>query len=116
MCEIPSNVILAKEFLKIFDGMSIGSNDLVQLLLGIDRDNARIVHIGDENNKAVKEMIKKVVAICRQKKKYCGICGEAASAPEFAKFLVECGIESISVNFDSIIKTILIVSKKEKTM
>ncbi|MBU0476691.1 phosphoenolpyruvate synthase [Patescibacteria group bacterium] len=112
MCEIPSNVILAEEFLEIFDGMSIGSNDLTQLVLGIDRDNAKIAYIGNENNKAIKEMISQVIKICRQKKKYCGICGQAPSdIPEFAKFLIKEGIESISLNSDSVIKTILDISK-----
>jgi len=112
MCEIPSNVILAEEFLKIFDGMSIGSNDLTQLVLGIDRDNAQIAYIGDERNEAVKEMISRVIKLCQEKKKYCGICGEAASMPDFAQFLVNCGIESMSVNPDSVIKTILSLAKK----
>jgi pyruvate,water dikinase len=115
MCEIPSNVVLAEDFLKIFDGMSIGSNDLTQLGLGIDRDNAQIAHIADERNKAIKEMIKEVIRICRKKKKYVGICGQAPSDfPEFAEFLVEEGIESISLNPDTIIKTTLLVAKKEK--
>jgi pyruvate,water dikinase len=114
MCEIPSNVILADEFLKIFDGMSIGSNDLTQLTLGMDRDNARIAHISDERNPAVKEMISQVIKICVKKKKYCGICGQAPSEfSEFAKFLVKQGIESISLNPDTIIKTILKLSKNK---
>ena len=114
MCEVPSNVILAEEFLEIFDGMSIGSNDLTQMVLALDRDNARIAHIGNEKDEAVKQMIAKTIKICRQKKKYCGICGEAASLPEFARFLVNHRIESLSVNPDSIIKTILAVSEEEK--
>ncbi len=114
MCEIPSNVILAEEFLKIFDGMSIGSNDLTQLVLGIDRDNAQIAYIGDERNEAVKEMVSRVVKICREKKKYCGICGEAPSIyEEFAEFLQKQGIESISLNPDTVIKTILSLAKKK---
>lgn len=117
MCEIPSNAILAEEFLKIFDGMSIGSNDLTQLILGIDRDSAVLKKVGNEKNKAVKEMIKKVIKICRQKKKYIGICGQAPSDfPEFAEFLVEQGIESMSLNPDTVIKTTLIVAKKEKQL
>lgn len=115
MCEIPSNVILAEEFLKVFDGMSIGSNDLTQLTLGIDRDNARIAYIGDERNQAVKEMISRVIKLCRQKKKYCGICGQAPSDfPEFAEFLVKEGIESISLNPDTVIKTILNLAKTKR--
>ena len=113
MAEIPSNVILAEEFLEIFDGMSIGSNDLTQLVLGMDRDNARIAYIGDERNKAIKEMIKQVIKACRKKKKYCGICGQAPSDfPEFAKFLAKEGIESISLNPDTIIKTILSLAEE----
>lgn len=115
MCEIPSNVILADKFLKIFDGMSIGSNDLTQLVLGLDRDSAQIAKVGDERNPAVKEMIKKVINECKKRKKYCGICGEAPSVyPEFAEFLVKEGIESISLNPDSVIRTILNLSKKKK--
>ena len=112
MCEIPSNVILAEEFLEIFDGMSIGSNDLTQLVLGLDRDSALVARVGDERNEAVKEMIRKVIKICRQKKKYCGVCGQAPSDyPEFAEFLVKEGIESISLNPDTVIKTILNLAK-----
>jgi pyruvate,water dikinase len=117
MCEIPSNVILAEEFLKIFDGMSIGSNDLTQLALGLDRDNAQIAYIGDERNPTVKKMVSKVIRLCRAKKKYCGICGQAPSdLPEFAEFLVKEGIESMSLNPDVIIKTYLIVAKKERQL
>jgi len=112
MCEIPSNVILAEKFLKIFDGMSIGSNDLTQCLLGVDRDNAKIAYIGDERNEAVKEMIRKIIRLCRQKKKYCGICGQAPSEwVEFAEFLIKEGIESISLNPDAVMKTTLNLSK-----
>jgi len=117
MCEIPSNVVLAEEFLKIFDGMSIGSNDLTQLVLGLDRDSAIVAKIGDERNEAVKEMIKKVIKICREKKKYCGICGQAPSDfIEFAEFLVEEGIESMSLNPDTVIKTTIEIAKKEKQL
>jgi len=117
MCEVPSNVIITEEFLEIFDGMSIGSNDLTQLSLGVDRDNAKIAYIGDERNPTIKKMISRVIRICNLKKKYCGICGEAPSTYEnFAEFLVEQGIESMSVNPDTVIKTILLVSKKEKQL
>jgi pyruvate,water dikinase len=113
MAEIPSNVILADKFLDVFDGMSIGSNDLTQLVLGLDRDNAKIAYIGDERNEAVRQMIKEVIAACRKRKKYIGICGEAPSYfPEFAKFLMKEGIESVSLNPDSVIKTILLIAKK----
>jgi pyruvate,water dikinase len=113
MCEIPANIVLAEDFLKIFDGMSIGSNDLTQLILGVDRDNAKIAYIGDERNEAVKEMIRDVIKVCRQKKKYIGICGQGPSDyPDFAKFLVKEKIDSISLNSDTVIKTILKLAKK----
>lgn len=112
MCEIPSNVILAEQFLEIFDGMSIGSNDLTQLTLGLDRDNGGLAHIGNENNEAVKELIRRVIRICKEKNKYCGICGQAPSDyPDFARFLMEEGIESISLNSDTVIKTIMELGK-----
>jgi len=115
MCEIPSNVELINDFLDIFDGMSIGSNDLTQLTLGIDRDNASLQKIGDERNPAVKEMVSKVIATCRRRKKYVGICGQAPSDyPKFAEFLVEQGIQSISLNPDTVIKTILDLAKITK--
>jgi pyruvate,water dikinase len=112
MCEIPSNVILIDEFLNIFDGVSIGSNDLSQLVLGLDRDNAHIAKIADERNEAVKKMITQVIAACRSRNKYIGICGQAPSDyPEFAKFLVEQKIGSISLNPDTVIKTIINLAK-----
>ena len=116
MCEIPSNVILADEFLKVFDGMSIGSNDLTQLTLGIDRDgNERIKGISNENDDSVKELISQVIKKCKAKDKYIGICGQAPSDyPDFAQFLIEEGIESISLNPDSIIKTIPKISEAER--
>ncbi len=116
MCEVPSNVILAEEFLKIFDGMSIGSNDLTQLSLGIDRDNAYLQKIGDERDATIKKMISKVVQLCNIKKKYCGICGQGPSdLPEFAEFLVKEGIESISINPYTVMKTILSLAKAKKS-
>jgi len=115
MCEIPSNVILAEEFLKIFDGMSIGSNDLTQLVLGLDRDSAIVAKVGDERNEAVKEMVSKVIKLCRQKRKYCGICGQAPSDfPEFAEFIMKEGIESMSLNPDTVVKTIFKLAKIKK--
>jgi len=112
MAEIPSNVVLAEEFLEIFDGFSIGSNDLSQLVLGIDRDSAVGQKIGDERNLAVKKMVSQIIQLCRQKGKYCGICGQAPSDfPEFAEFLVEEGIDSISLNPDSVVKTLLRLSQ-----
>jgi pyruvate, water dikinase len=114
MCEIPSNVILAEQFLEVFDGMSIGSNDLTQLMLGLDRDNAGIAHIGDERNEAVKEMISKTIKACEKKKKYCGICGDAPSSlPEFTKFLLKEKVPSISLTPDAVIKTILMIKDKK---
>jgi pyruvate,water dikinase len=108
MCEIPSNVILLDKFLDIFDGVSIGSNDLSQLILGIDRDSSYLSKIGDERNEAVKYMISQVIKKCNERNKYCGICGQAPSDfPEFAEFLLKEGIHSISLNPDTVIKTIL---------
>lgn len=115
MCEIPSNVILARQFLEVFDGFSIGSNDLTQLTLGLDRDNSTIAGISNEKDEAVKELIEEVINVCNQEKKYCGICGQAPSDfPDFAEFLVEKGIESVSLNPDSVIKTIIMIAEKEK--
>ena len=115
MCEIPSNVVLAENFLKIFDGMSIGSNDLTQLVLGIDRDSAKIAKVGDERNEAVKRLVSDVIKVCKKRKKYCGICGQAPSDfPEFAQFLAKKGIESITLNPDTVIKTLLKLAKTKK--
>jgi len=108
MAELPSNVVLAGQFLDLFDGFSIGSNDLTQMVLGVDRDNGELAGIGNETNQAVKIMIKQIIDVCKARGKYCGICGQAPSDfPEFAKWLLEQGIESISLNPDSVIKTIL---------
>ncbi|MBI2565201.1 phosphoenolpyruvate synthase [Candidatus Woesearchaeota archaeon] len=115
MCEIPSNVILAEEFCKLFDGFSIGSNDLTQMTLGVDRDSALVSHLFDERNPAVKWMVRHVIEVARKHKKKIGICGQAPSDyPEFAQFLVHCGIDSISVNPDVVIKTMLVVADEEK--
>lgn len=117
MCEIPSNVILAEEFAKIFDGFSIGSNDLTQLTLGLDRDSALVSHIYDERNEAVKRLVRKVIEIARKYGRKIGICGQAPSDfPEFAEFLVECGIDSISLIPDTVLKTRLIIAEKERQM
>ncbi len=116
MCEIPSNVILAEEFAELFDGFSIGSNDLTQLILGVDRDSEIVAPIFDERNAAVKKMIAHVIQICRSKGRKIGICGQAPSDyPEFAEFLVEQGIHSISLNPDTVLKTTLAILEKEKT-
>ncbi|NCD25318.1 MAG: phosphoenolpyruvate synthase, partial [Deltaproteobacteria bacterium] len=102
MCEIPSNVILAEEFLEVFDGFSIGTNDLTQLILGVDRDSALVAHVYDERNPAVKKFVKQVIEVAVKKGKYIGICGQAPSDyPEFAEFVVECGIQSMSLNPDT---------------
>lgn len=116
MCEVPANIILADQFLEIFDGMSIGSNDLTQLTLGIDRDgNEKIRGIGNEENEAVKILVAEVIKKCQEAKKYIGICGQAPSDyPDFTQFLVKCGIESISLNPDSVIKTILKIYEQEQ--
>ncbi|MDI6820723.1 MAG: phosphoenolpyruvate synthase [Patescibacteria group bacterium] len=114
MCEIPSNVILADKFLDIFDGMSIGSNDLTQLTVGIDRDGNELIRgIANEKDESVKTLIREVIQVCKKRKKYIGICGQGPSDyPDFAEFLVKQGIESISLNPDTVIKTILMISKK----
>jgi len=119
MCEIPSNVILAEEFADIFDGFSIGSNDLTQLTLGLDRDSDLVSHIFDERNEAVKRMVKSVIEIVHQHepKRKIGICGQAPSDfPEFAEFLVRCGIDSISLNSDVVLSTRLNIAKAEKKL
>jgi pyruvate,water dikinase len=117
MCEIPSNVVLADEFCKVFDGFSIGSNDLTQLLLGLDRDSELVSHLYDERNEAVKRMIKSVIETVKKNGRKIGICGQAPSDfPDFAEFLVECGIDSISLNPDTVIKTRLRIAEKEKAL
>ena len=117
MCEIPSNVILAAEFAEIFDGFSIGSNDLTQLILGVDRDSEIVAPIFNERNAAVKTMIAQVIKVCREKHRKIGICGQAPSDyPEFAQFLVEQGIDSISLNPDTVLKTSLAILEKERAL
>ena len=112
MCEIPSNVLLAKDFLKVCDGFSIGSNDLTQLTLGLDRDSNLVAHLFDERNLAVKELLHTVIKVCRKQKKYIGICGQAPSDyPDFAKWLVREGIQSISLAPGSIVDTWLYLAK-----
>lgn len=117
MCELPSNVILADEFSEVFDGFSIGSNDLTQLTLGLDRDSALVSHLFDERNDAVKVMVKRVIEKAKAKGCKVGICGQAPSDyPEFAAFLVEQGIDSISLNPDSVLKTLLTIAETEREM
>jgi pyruvate,water dikinase len=117
MCEVPSNVILASEFAKIFDGFSIGSNDLTQLVLGVDRDSEIVAPIFDERNEAVKSMIAQVISAAKAAGRKIGICGQAPSDyPDFAQFLVERGIDSISLNPDAALKTTLAVLEMEKKL
>ncbi|HEY0864856.1 MAG TPA: phosphoenolpyruvate synthase [Lacunisphaera sp.] len=117
MCEIPSNAILAAEFAEIFDGFSIGSNDLTQLILGVDRDSEIVAPLFDERNPAVQRMIADVIAACRARGRKIGICGQAPSDyPEFARFLVAQGIDSISLNPDTVLKTSLAIREQELAM
>jgi len=117
MCEIPSNVILAEEFADVFDGFSIGSNDLTQLTLGLDRDSALVAHLFDERNDAVKRLVKQVIDAAHRHKprRKIGICGQAPSDfPEFADYLVRCGIDSMSLNPDVVLSTRLNIAEVEK--
>jgi pyruvate,water dikinase len=115
MCEIPSNVILAEEFARVFDGFSIGSNDLTQLVLGVDRDSEIVAHVFDERDAAVERMIASVIATAHACGRKIGICGQAPSDyPEFARFLVEQGIDSISLNPDAVAKTTLTIIEAER--
>jgi pyruvate,water dikinase len=117
MCEIPSNVILADDFLNVVDGFSIGTNDLTQLTLGVDRDSELVAHVYDERNDAVKKLVKEVITVCNRRNKYIGICGQAPSDYlEFAQFVVECGIQTMSLNPDTIIKTTIAIAELEKKL
>ncbi|MBN2283321.1 MAG: phosphoenolpyruvate synthase [Deltaproteobacteria bacterium] len=117
MVEIPSNVVLIEEFGKIFDGFSIGSNDLTQLTLGLDRDSFMVAHIFDERNAAVMDLVEQAITKARKMGRKIGICGQAPSDyPEFARFLVECGISSISLNSDTVMKTTLDILELEKSL
>jgi pyruvate, water dikinase len=114
MAEIPSNILLAKEFAKRFDGFSIGSNDLTQLVLGVDRDSTILAPLFDERNEAVKKMIRHLIITAHEAKAKVGICGQAPSDyPEFSEFLVQAGIDSISLNPDSVIKMKRVVAQQE---
>jgi len=116
MAEIPSNIILADEFAKHIDGFSIGSNDLTQLTLGLDRDSSLVAHLYDERNPAVKQMIARLIESAKRNGVKVGICGQGPSDfPDFAQFLVEKGIDSISLTPDSVIKTIRAIASFEKT-
>lgn len=115
MCEIPSNVILADDFLKVFDGFSIGSNDLTQMTLAVDRDSALLASLFDERDPAVKKMLKLAVEACKRNNKYSGICGQAPSDhPEVAQFLIDNGIGSLSLNADTVMPFIARYSKKSE--
>ncbi|HET9869222.1 MAG TPA: putative PEP-binding protein, partial [bacterium] len=114
MCEIPANVILQEEFAKRFDGFSIGSNDLTQLTLGVDRDSGILTKLFDERDPAVMRSIEEVIRRCRKTRTKVGICGQAPSDhPEFAAFLVRCGIDSISLNPDSVAAALKSVAAQE---
>ena len=115
MAEIPSNIILAKEFARYIDGLSIGSNDLTQLTLGLDRDSSLVAHIYDERNPAIKQMLRMLISTAKEAGVKVGICGQGPSDfPDFAQFLVEEGIDSISVTPDSVIKTLGAIHKVEQ--
>jgi len=117
MCEIPSNVLLAEEFLDLFDGMSIGSNDLTQLTLGLDRDSGIVTHIANENDESVRALISMIIRKCTARGKYIGICGQGPSdLPDFAEFLVKEGIESMSLNPDSVVKTLENIAEVEERL
>jgi pyruvate,water dikinase len=114
MAEIPANVILADRFAEHFDGFSIGSNDLTQLILGVDRDTATIAHLFDERNPAVKQQIRSLIETAHAVGRKVGICGQAPSDyPEYAAFLVDAGIDAISLNPDSVVDVIKRVAKLE---
>jgi pyruvate,water dikinase len=116
MCEIPSNVILADQFLEYFDGFSIGSNDLTQLTLGLDRDSGLVAAGFDERDPAVMQLLKQAIAACRAANKYVGICGQGPSDhPDLAEWLLEQGISSISLNPDSVIETWLFMAEHCKS-
>ena len=117
MCELPANVVFADEFLKVFDGYSIGSNDLTQLALGLDRDSEMVAHLFDERNGAVEKMVAMAIEAANRNGKKIGICGQAPSDyPEFAQFLVEKGINSISLNPDTVIQTTHTILETEKEL
>jgi pyruvate,water dikinase len=114
MCELPSNVIMADEFLRFFDGFSIGSNDLTQLTLGLDRDSGLVAHLFDERDPAVRKMLEMAIEACQKQDKYVGICGQAPSDyPDLAAWLVEQGISSLSLNPDSVIETWLDLARRQ---
>lgn len=113
MCELPANAILADQFLEHFDGFSVGSNDLTQLTLGLDRDSGIIAHLFDERNEAIKALLTNAISACKKQNKYIGICGQGPSDhPDFAKWLMEQGIDSVSLNPDSVLDTWFFLADK----
>jgi pyruvate, water dikinase len=114
MCELPSNALLAEDFLEYFDGFSIGSNDLTQLTLGLDRDSGLVAELFDERNPAVKALMQRAIGACRAAGKYIGICGQGPSDHEdLAEWLMDQGIESISLNPDTVVETWLDLARRE---
>jgi pyruvate,water dikinase len=112
MCELPTNALLAEKYLEYFDGMSIGSNDMTQLTLGLDRDSAIVAQHFDERDEAVRQLLAMSIAACRKRGKYVGICGQGPSDyPELARWLVEQGIESMSLNPDTVVETWLFLAQ-----
>jgi pyruvate, water dikinase len=117
MCEIPSNVILAAQFAEVFDGFSIGSNDLTQLVLGVDRDSELVAHLFDERNEAVTATVASAITAAKRAGRKIGICGQAPSDyPEFARFLVNRGIDSVSLNPDAVLSTTLDIAALEEEL
>ncbi|MGH8275330.1 MAG: putative PEP-binding protein, partial [Steroidobacteraceae bacterium] len=112
MCELPTNALLAEEYLDYFDGMSIGSNDMTQLTLGLDRDSAIVAKHFDERDPAVKLLLAMAIAACRKRGKYVGICGQGPSDyPDLARWLLDQGIESMSLNPDTVVETWLFLAR-----
>jgi pyruvate,water dikinase len=113
MCELPANALLAEQFLQYFDGFSIGSNDLTQLTLGLDRDSGLIAHLFDERNEAIKMLLSMAIQACKKEGKYIGICGQGPSDhPDFARWLMEQGIDTVSLNPDSVMETWLYLAEE----
>ncbi|MEC9254417.1 MAG: putative PEP-binding protein, partial [Pseudomonadota bacterium] len=114
MCELPANAILAEQFLEHFDGFSVGSNDLTQLTLGLDRDSGIIAHLFDERNAAILALLENAIDACKKAGKYIGICGQGPSDhPDFARWLMDKGIDSISLNPDSVLDTWFFLANKQ---
>ena len=115
MCELPSNVLLATEFSEVFDGFSIGSNDLTQLTLGLDRDSGLVADLFDERDPAVKKLLAMAIHNCNRRGKYIGICGQGPSDhPDLAQWLMQQGIDSVSLNPDTVVETWLALAKSKR--